>query len=54
MLAWHAHHLREFVQTHVILSILRVYWGGSLLQLLTPDPVNPVNLVTNSRLCKKT
>ena len=48
-------HLREFVQTHVILTILRVCWGGSVLQLLTPDPVNPVNPlnpVMNSKLCE--
>ena len=47
--------MREFVQTHVILAILRVCWGGSVLQLLTPDPLNPVNLVnplTNSTLRK--
>ena len=53
--------LREFVQNHVILTILRVCWGGSVLQLLTPDPLNlvnpanllnPVNPVTNSKLCK--
>ena len=47
------HHLRQFTQTHVILGILRVGWGGSVLQLLAPDPVNPLNPVTNSRLCKK-
>ena len=41
--------LREFVQTHVILTILRVCWGGSILQLLTPDLVNSV---MNSKLCQ--
>ena len=39
---WHMcqAHLREFVQTHVTLTILRVCWGESVLQLLTPDPAN--------------
>ena len=32
--------LREFAQTHVILAILRVCWGGSVLQLLAPDPLD--------------
>ena len=46
-------HLFEgVVQTHVILAILRVCWGGSVLQLLTPDPVNPLNLLMNSNLCE--
>ena len=36
-------YLGEFVQTHVILTILRVCRGGSVLQLLTPDPVNLLN-----------
>ena len=35
--------LREIVHTDVILEILRVRWGGSVLQLLTPDPANPAN-----------
>ena len=42
----------KFVQTHVILTILRMCWGGSVLQLLTPDPVNPLNPATKSKLCK--
>ena len=37
--------LRELVQTHVILTILRVCWGWSVLKLLTPDLVNPRNLL---------
>ena len=40
-------YLKAFVQTHVILTILRVCWGGSVLQSLTPDLVNPV---MNSKL----
>ena len=44
--------MREFVQTHVILTILRVCSGGSVLQLLTPDLVNPVNPLMNSKLCE--